>query len=276
MDMQNRIQTSSAFHSQQLPGKRVVVASAKGGAGTTSLVANIAWGLSQKPDTHIACADLDFITGDLDLQLSFKPNNALLEMLQYPDRLEPVVYERSGVKVTSNLSAFTGYQAQLEQGFWPEFYEFEQFSAFCQQQASYLVWDLPAFSLRDQVGFGALRSSDIRVVIVEPTLASIRRTNLLLAELDSTAQQRTLLVLNHTKPESASLITSEDVAKAIGRRPDVEIPYAPELMVASTTLGKLAIAQKSRTAKALNQLVSMIQGEHTEKRSGLFGWLKGA
>ncbi|MGR5145329.1 AAA family ATPase [Photobacterium alginatilyticum] len=276
MDMQNTTHTGLAFHQQPQRGKRIAVASAKGGAGTTSLVANIAWGLAKRPDANVACADLDFITGDLDLQLSFKSNNALLEMLQYPERLEPVVYERSGVKVTGNLSAFTGYQAKLEQAFWPELNEFEHFSAFCQQQAAYLVWDIPAFCLRDQVGFGALHSSDIRVVIVEPTLASIRRTNLLLAELDNAAGQQTLLVLNHTKPESASLITAEDVAKAVGRKPDVEIPYSPDHMVASTTLGQLAIAQKSRAAKALNQLVALIQGEQAGKRSGLFGWLKGA
>ncbi|MEJ2765076.1 hypothetical protein VV869_14040 [Photobacterium sp. MCCC 1A19761] len=264
--------TASAVQS----GKRIAVASAKGGAGTTSLVANIAWGLSTHSDTQVACADLDFVTGDLDLQLSVNANGALQEMLQYPTRLEPLIYARSGVKVTENLHIFTGYSARLTQAFWPDELEFEAFSAFCQRQADFLIWDIPAFSLRDQVGLNALCGSDIQVLIVEPTLASIRRTHLLLDALKASAETQTILVLNHTKPEGTSLITAADVARALGRQPDIEIPFAPDHMVASATLGQLAIAKKHRAGKALQQLVNLIRGEQAATGRGLLRWLKGA
>ncbi|UXI03626.1 CpaE family protein [Photobacterium sp. TY1-4] len=257
-------------------GKRIAVASAKGGAGTTALVANIAWGLASHPDTKVACADLDCVTGDLDLQLSVNANGALQEMLQYPARLEPLIYARSGVKVTENLHLFTGYSGQLTQAFWPEEIEFEAFSAFCQRQSDFLLWDIPAFSLRDQVGLNALCGSDIQVLIVEPTLASIRRTHLVLDALQASAATQTILVLNHTKPEASSLITAADVVQALGRKPDVEIPFAPNHMMASATLGQLAIAKKHRTGKALQQLVSLIRGDQTATGRGLLRWLKGA
>lgn len=259
-----------------LDSQKIAVVSAKGGAGTTSLLANIAWGLSQQQDSSVACADLDFVTGDLDLQFSVHANNALLEMLQFPDRLEPIIYQRSGVKVNDDLYVFTGYASGFEQHFWPDVTSMNKVSHFCLQQAGYLLWDIPTFCLRDKVGFETLNSSDIRVVIVEPTLASIRSTNQLLTKLDKSSTTRTLVVLNHTKPESLSLITAKDVAATLDRQLDAEIPYSPRDMCASSALGVLAINQKSRNAKALKKLVTLISGESPIVKSSFFRWRKGA
>jgi len=270
-------QITNSHHVESTPsGYKIAVVSAKGGAGTTSLLANIAWGLSKLQDTHVACADLDFITGDLDLQFSVQANNALLEMLQFPDRLEPVIYQRSGIKVNDDLYAFTGYTAGFEQHFWPDVTSMQKVSSFCLQQATHLLWDVPAFCLRDKVGFDTLNSSDIRVVIVEPTLASIRSTNQLLAKLDALPSTRTLVVLNHTKPESSSLITAKNVATTLDCKLDAEIPYALTDMRAGNSLGVLAINQKSRNAKALRKLVSLISGQAQTEKPSLFNWRKGA
>ncbi|QUM77023.1 hypothetical protein HWV00_12660 [Moritella sp. 24] len=255
---------------------KIAIVSAKGGAGTTSLLANIAWGLSQQQNTSVACADLDFVTGDLDLQFSVQANNALLEMLQFPDRLEPVIYQRSGIKVNDDLYVFTGYASGFEQHFWPDVTSMAKVSAFCLQQATHLLWDIPAFCLRDKVGFDTLNSSDIRVVIVEPTLASIRSTNQLLTKLETSSTTRTLVVLNHTTPESLSLITAKDVAATLDRKLDAEIPYSPGYMRTSSALGVLAITQKSRNAKALKKLVALISGDTEASKRRLFRWRKGA
>ena len=275
MNMSNQMAGEHSFDSQP-SGNTIAVVSAKGGAGTTSLLANIAWGLSQQQNTHVACADLDFITGDLDLQFSVQANNALLEMLQFPDRLEPVIYQRSGIKVNDDLYVFTGYTAGFEQHFWPDVMSMQKVSRFCLQQATHLLWDVPAFCLRDKVGFDTFNSSDIRIVIVEPTLASIRSTNQLLVKLDASPASRTLVVLNHTKPESSSLITAKDVATTLDCTLDVEIPYAPEDMRAGNALGVLAINQKSRNAKALTKLVHLISGQVQTAKPSLFSWRKGA
>lgn len=262
--------------SHAIQSQRIAVVSPKGGAGTTSLLANIAWGLSQQQESSVACADLDFVTGDLDLQFSVQANNALLEMLQFPDRLEPVIYQRSGVKVNDDLYLFTGYSSGFEQHFWPDVTSMNKVSHFLQQQAGYVLWDVPAFCLRDKVGFDTLNMSDIRVVIVEPTLASIRSTNQLLTKLAPIPATRTLIVLNHTKPESLSLITAEDVAATLDRKLDAEIPYSPGDMRTSNALGILAINQKSRNAKALKKLVSLIRDDAEVSKPGFFRWRKGA
>lgn len=279
--MQATENTVVNFEAQNL-GERIAVVSTKGGAGTTSILANIAWGLAAQKGISVACADLDFATGDMDLQFSVKANQALLEMLQYPERLEPIVYQRSGINALENLHVFTGYSGQLEQTFWPDINAVNKISQFCQQQASFLLWDIPAFSLRDATGFATLAGSDIQIIVVEPTLASIRSTNQLLAKLDNqqtaltSHKTSTLLVLNHTKPESASLISKADVIKALARNVDVELPYAPQPMLANTTLGKFAVSQKNRSGRALQQLVQLIHSEPKSVRSGLFNWRKGA
>lgn len=272
------MQASNPIANSDVKRNKIAVVSAKGGAGTTSLIANIAWGLSQLGQSSVACADLDFLTGDLDLQFSVQANNALLEMLQFPDRLEPVIYQRSGVKVNDDLYLFTGYASGFELHFWPDVASMDKVSDFCLEQANHVIWDIPAFCLRDKVGFETLNRSDIRVVIVEPTLASIRSSNQLLTKLASTGSlaTRTIVVLNHTKPEAQSLITANDVAATLNRKLDVEIPYSPEDMRTGNALGLLAINQKSRSAKALKKLVAVINGESKESKSSVFRWRKGA
>ena len=242
-------------------GKRIAVASAKGGAGSTSVAANLAWVLSQQLDKRVACADLDFVSGDLDLHLNISANNRLTEMLQYPERLEPIVFERSGVKAAEKLHVFTGYSQQLAQEFWPDSEALEATSQFCQQQTDYLIWDIPSFCLRDSVGFEAIRSADIRIVIVEPTLASIRHTNQLLTQLATDHDQQTILILNHTKPEKASLISLTDVNQALGQSVDLVIPFSPEKMLSTATLGSHVADDNGRLGRVFKQLAARVTGE---------------
>ncbi len=255
-------------------GKRIAVASAKGGAGSTSVAANLAWVLSQRLDKRVACADLDLVSGDLDLHLNIIANNRLTEMLQYPERLEPIVFERSGVKAAEKLHVFTGYSQQLVQEFWPDSAAFDATSQFCQQQTDFLIWDIPSFCLRDSVGFEAIRSADIRIVIIEPTLASIRHSNQLLTQLATDHDQQTLLVLNHTKPEKASLISLTDVNRALGQPVDLVLPFSPEKMLSTATLGSLVADGNGRLGRVFTQLAARVTGEPAAPVSRLKSWFR--
>jgi len=255
-------------------GKRIVIASAKGGAGCTTIAANLAWLLSHQFDSRVACADLDFVSGDLDLHFNITASNRLTEMLEYPERLEPIVFERSGVKAAEKLHVFTGYSQQLAQEFWPDSVSFEATSLFCQQQTDYLIWDLPSFCLRDSVGFEAMRSADIRIVIVEPTLASIRHTNQLLTQLVTDHDQQTMLILNYTKPEKVSLISLADVNHALGQMVDLVMPFSPEKMLSSATLGCQVADDNSRLGWAFKQLAARIAGKSIDRRRGLRHWFR--
>ncbi|WP_293140608.1 cellulose synthase operon protein YhjQ/BcsQ [Moritella sp.] len=261
-------------------GKRIAIVSAKGGAGCTTILSNLAWVLSQQKQSkasstvQVACADLDFVTGDLDLHFNITANNRLIEMLEFSERLEPLVFERSAVKVQDNLSVLMGYHTQLEQEFWPDLAALETTSQFCQQQVDYLLWDVPSYSLRDSVGFGVLQNADVRIVVMAPTLSSIRHTKQLLTRLEDLPHQRTVLILNHTKPEKVSLISSVDVMQALGRQPDIILPYCPDKMLAANTLGRPVVAENKRLKKLFVQLAEKVQGDKSVPISRLSKWLR--
>ena len=261
-------------------GKRIAIVSAKGGAGCTTILSNLAWVLSQQKQStdssavQVACADLDFVTGDLDLHFNITANNRLIEMLEFSERLEPLVFERSAVKVQDNLSVLMGYHTQLEQEFWPDLAALESTSQFCQQQVDYLLWDVPSYSLRDSVGFGVFQNADVRIVVMAPTLSSIRHTKQLLTRLEDLPHQRTVLILNHTKPEKVSLISSVDVMQALGRQPDIILPYCPDKMLAANTLGRPVVAENKRLKKLFVQLAEKVQGDKSVPISRLSKWLR--
>lgn len=146
-------------------GKVIAVAGVKGGVGASTVVVNLAYALSER-DQSVTITDMDFASGSLDLQFDVEGNTALVEMLQFPERLEPVVYERSGNQVKSGLTLFTGYMSLDSEPFWPEKSALDHFAKFCLNHSDHLILDIPSFSLRDQVGFGQLYSAEDRKSVV--------------------------------------------------------------------------------------------------------------
>ena len=253
--------------------KQVAVIGAKAGSGATTLIASISAMLARK-GKQVAVADLDFIGGDLDLHLDFKANNRLLEMLRFPERLEPVIYQRSSTCALQNLHVFTGYSGQGEQEFWPDLDSFNTVSDFCLEHADYLLWDVPTFSLRDQVGFHAVQRADVCVLVVEPTLSSLRQTSVLLQRLEQNPAQRVFVVLNQTKPAGSSLLTPEDIVKVIGRDVDITIPYAPKAFLSSASVGELPFDKNRKLNNVIEHLSDLIIDEPAAKKaffSRLFG-----
>lgn len=246
--------------------KQIAVIGAKAGSGATTLIACLSAMLAKKTK-QVAVADLDFIGGDLDLHLDFKANNRLLEMLRFPERLEPVIYQRSSTCALDNLQVFTGYSGQGEQEFWPDLDSFDAVSDFCLNHADYLLWDIPAFSLRDQVGFHAVQRADVCVLVVEPTLSSLRQTNVLLQRLDQNSGQRVFVVLNQTKPAGSSLLTPEDIVKVIGRDVDITIPYAPKAFLSSASIGELPFEKNRKLNSVMKQLSDLIIDEPAAKKA---------
>ena len=260
-------------NSEKRNEKVISVVSAKGGSGSSTITATLAQQLAEL-DKKVSCLDLDFSMGDLDLLLNVEGNSALIELLQYPERLDPLVFERSGISVSAKHTLFTGYLPLDATPFWPQKSALDQFTKFCLQNSDYLLVDIPTYSLRDQVGFDALKSADIRVIVVEPTLGSIRNAGQILKRLQNQADSQTLVVLNHTKSDSGSMISVNDVKKSLGVPVDVVIPFSPNHFLSKSSLGQPAHKGNRKVKVAFNSLVELITGE-SQQSSRRF-WKRGA
>ncbi|MDN3612281.1 AAA family ATPase [Vibrio ostreicida] len=251
---------SPASHS----GRVISVVGAKGGAGTSTLVASLARALNQRQQS-VTMVDLDFSAGDLDLQFNVQGNEALVEMLQYPERLEPVVFERCGINIQSGLTLFTGYLPLDSAPFWPDKQALSHFSRDCLHNTDNLIFDIPAYSLRDQVGRSVLKSADVRIVVVEPTLASIRNAGQIIKGLaggsEMNENKKTLIVVNHTKSNHASLIGLKEIHRTLGIDVDASVPFAPKHFLSCNSLGQSPLKGHRPFLNALNQLVHKVLDE---------------
>ncbi|CDU08545.1 putative CpaE2 pilus assembly protein [Vibrio coralliirubri] len=261
------------LNSEQRNEKVISIVSAKGGSGGSTITATLSQQLAEL-DKRVTCMDLDFSMGDLDLLLNVEGNTALVELLQYPERFEPLVFERSGISVSPEHTLFTGYLPLDTTPFWPQKSAFDQFTKFCLQSSDYLLIDIPTYSLRDQVGFEALKSADIRIIVVEPTLSSIRNAGQIIKRLQNQADSQTIVVLNHCKSDSASLISAHDVKKSLGTSVDVVIPFLPNHFLSKSSLGQPAHKGNRKVKLAFNSLLELVTGE-PQQGSRRF-WKRGA
>ena len=69
---------------------------ARGGAGTTSLLANVGWTLANKEGRRVVLVDLDLQNGSLHLAMDFPANHGLREALENAHRLAPPFLDRKG------------------------------------------------------------------------------------------------------------------------------------------------------------------------------------
>lgn len=259
----NNVDFQTSFQ-EESKGQVISVVGSKGGVGASTIAANLARELHQRGDT-ISVADMDFSTGDLDLQFDVQGNTSLVEMLQFPERLEPVVYERSAIQVGEGISLFTGYLPLDVSPFWPEKSALDHFRKFCLSHSDKLILDLPSFSLRDQIGFSSLAHADVRVIVVEPTLASIRNAGQILSALESSQQPQSgktnVVVANHTKSDKASLISCHDIQRALGFGVDVVMPFAPTHFLAKGALGQSSLKGNRKVNRAFAQLADLASGQ---------------
>jgi len=268
------------FHTcyqEESNGHVISVVGSKGGVGASTIAANLARELHQRGDT-ISVADMDFSTGDLDLQFDVQGNTALVEMLQFPERLEPVVYERSAIQIAAGLNLFTGYLPLDTSPFWPEKSSLDHFHQFCLSHSDKLILDLPSFSMRDQIGFSSLAQADVRIIVVEPTLASIRNAGQILSALESSQQPHSgktnIVVANHTKSEKASLISCHDIQRALGFSVDVVLPFAPTHFMAKGALGQSSLTGHRKVNRAFTQLADLATGQVSVTKTRF--WRRGA
>ncbi|MGF1753187.1 AAA family ATPase [Vibrio makurazakiensis] len=255
-------------------GKVISIVSAKGGSGSSTIAATLSQLLATQ-NQSVTSVDLDFSMGDLDLLLNVEGNTALVEMLQFPERLEPVLFERSGVEVSEKHTLFTGYLSLESTPFWPEKTALELFNKFCLQNTDYVTLDIPTYSLRDQVGQHALRSADVRIIVLEPTLGAIRNANQILKQLQGDSYFHNIVVLNHTKSDSASMISAKDVENALGVPVDVEISFAPSHFVAKSSLGQPVHIGHKRVKAAFQTLMNKVTGQAPQRSRRQF-WKRGA
>jgi len=251
-------------------GMFVAVVGARGGAGATTVATNLAWHLAHKAHRHTVVLDADLQMGSAALMLGVASGSGLRVALEQPSRVDELFVERSAQPVEDRLhvlGATEDLAARIEVA--PG--AVSTLLGALSRRYNVVVGDVPFRPV--DLNLELLDRAHQRVVVMQPTLVSIREVLRLLAlPVGSEQARRPILVLNRAGRPGG--LTTAQVEHALGTAPDLIIKDLPRAVEAAATLGKPVAASVKAFGNSIAQLAHEIAGtggQPVSRRRRLFG-----
>jgi pilus assembly protein CpaE len=258
------IEGQSSNRGKARTGKVVTFYGARGGVGTTTLLANLGFILSEKIGRRVVLLDLDLTCGDLGLMMGVDSVRGMSEALRTPGRIDARFLERSLSACGQRLFALATeepYNEKIEIAT----AAMDELVENLEQQFHYILVDLPR--RLDDAGVQLLSAAETRFIVVEPSLASVRDTIRLLDMIGKDRiGQRTLVVMNHREGNSKGAITEAMFEESVGRKVDFVLPFSKTAM--SALNAGVAISSKpGPLTDALNVIADDLSGRAANSSS---------
>jgi pilus assembly protein CpaE len=248
----------------QKVGKLVTFIGARGGVGTTTLAANLAWYLANKRGRRVGLVDLDLQNGDCGLMLNVKPSPGLREALVSPNRIDNLFVDRAMTRSGERLFVLNSEEPLDEElRFEPD--AADKLLALLQAQFHYVVADMPRAV--GGVHLRLLELAQVRVIVADLSLGAIRdtiRLQKLLASEDP--RQRTMVVVNRKGEYGRKELPIEEFAKAAGITPSIVIPFDAKAAAAAANYGTLVAEDGNRIAEGIVAIANGVSGQRPQAR----------
>ncbi|HEY3778226.1 MAG TPA: AAA family ATPase [Rhizomicrobium sp.] len=242
-------------------GRVIAFASARGGAGSSTLAHNVGWCIAERFKIHTTIIDLDLPFGTLALDFNEEPTQTVADALAAPERLDDVLLDRVLVKVSDHLALFTA-PTMLERGYDADASAYESVLDAVRQMSPCVIVDLPHV-WTPWVRQTLLAADDI-VIVAAPCLGSLRNGK---AFVDVLRQNRPndappRLVLNQIGVPRRPEIPVKDFAAAMGVEPAVTVPFEPQAFGAAANNGQMLVQMSPRSpaAEGISRLAELVTG----------------
>ena len=260
------VATASVTATNMQGGRILAITGVCGGAGATTLAANLAWYLAMEIKRHTVLLDADLHTGTAAMLLGAKTGGGLRLALETPKRVDDLFMERIAEPASERLSVIAGEEKLTERPIIAEGAA-QQLLQRLRQRYNYVVIDVP---LTPTAWYGELlEMARQRVLVMEPTLQAVRDVLRAMA-LPTGAQQtrQSLIVLN--KLGSPGTMTRKQVEAALQHKVDVVVPYLPRVVNQAATMGTPAAAPRSGFRTAIRELAQEVAA--VGSTGGSSGW----
>jgi len=241
-------------------GKLIHVMSATGGAGATTVVANVGWLLANRRFKRTLVMDLDFLYGTANLLLDIKAENAYLDILESPDKIDDYFTETILKKCTQRLY-YLGGLCDLVRGVQVDIQAFEALMALLKKQFNYVLVD----AQRDvnEINKISMKKSDCFVIMIEMTMASAQNAARLLELLATEYHGKKVIIIdNKNGLSSAGAITKESFEEVIGRKIDYVMPLDETITLAAANIGQPLVVSEGPLTEILNEVADDILGKN--------------
>ncbi len=241
-------------------GKLINVISSIGGAGATTVAANIAWLLANVNFKRTVLMDMDFLFGTANLLLDLKAENAYLDIIESPDKIDDYFIETI-LKKSSNRLYYLGGLCDLVRGVVVDLEAFDTLVNIIKKQFNYVVVD----SQREVSGVTkiGLNKAEMFIIMVEMSLASAQNAARIL-EFFNTDQggKKILIVANKVGMSANGALSKEAFEKVIGRKINYSIPFDEVSALASANIGQPLAASGGPIVEILEEITNDIMGKN--------------
>ncbi len=278
----------TAAYTPSPEGKLLLIYSPKGGAGCSTLAANLAIALAQTTSKKVALVDASLQFGDADVLLNLQGTQTIIDATNRLDELDSDLLSAmmsthaSGVKVLSApLSPVDSDTIS------PETYK--QVLNRLQKAFDYVVLD--TWSYLDDTVLAAIDLAERILVVMTPEIPSVKSTKQFfeIAEALEFPLDRVDLIMNKTYPRDG--IRAEQVENSMKHKIQAQFEFEPQAIRKAVNQGQpVILAQPNHPLSQgflhlAQQQVALVEPEpapeaeeatraERPRRSGLFGRLK--
>ena len=240
-------------------GKMMQFISSVGGAGSTTAVSNVGWILANKHFKRSLVMDIDFLYGTSNLMLDLKTENAYLDILESPDKIDDYFIETI-LRKHGNRLYYLGGLVDLVRGINVDIDAFEAMLDIIKRQFNYILID----SQREisPINRLCMDKTDVFIIMVEMSVASAQNTARLLEYLNTTqSKKKVLLVANKVGFSSGGALPKESFEQVVDRKIDYIMPLDENLALAAANIGQPVAASGGSLGAALEDLTDDILGK---------------
>jgi pilus assembly protein CpaE len=241
-------------------GKMVSFIGARGGVGTTTMAANLAWHLANKQSRRVALVDLDLQHGDCGLLFNINTTPGFRDALANPMRLDHVLLDRIMTQYGDRLFVL-GSEEPLHENMQLTSATIDTLFSVLRSQFHYVIVDVPR--IPTPAYRRALEIADRRIIVVDQTMRAMRdavRLAKLFGDDSDSAEHRTLFVVNRVGEFRHHAVSMKDIQKVLQVQPTSMVPFLPSLVAPSAHQGLMAAGKRGKFADAVAALSLELSG----------------
>ncbi len=261
----------------------ITLMGARGGVGTTTVAAGLAWCIAHLHHRSVALLDLDLHFGNLALSLDLVPGPGLREALEYPARMDARLLGSAMLHESPQLRVLAAEEPLIDQ---PSVTAAaaDAVLSVLRADCDFIIVDLPRHL--DEIVRRMITIGTTVGVVTDLSLAAARDT-LRLAEfnkvLSPTAKH--VVIANQVGAAHRGEVGRTEFERVVGLNLDLAIPFEPQTALTTSSTGTAlpAALRNSKAAAEIGAFATLLCGaEVPAKRSllptkflpSLPGWLK--
>ena len=237
-----------------LGGRVLTVTGVRGGAGASTIAANLAWYLGSTLRHHTVLFDPDLYRGTAAFLFNLQAGAGLRTALEYPDRIDSLLAERAAVPAADRMHVLAGEESLgAPLAYAPN--AAERLIESLRRRYNFVIADVPYAPVplhRD-----LLDLAHQRILVLEPTLASMRDT-LRLMSLPAGPHQTQGSVLMLNRLGISGGLTRRQIEEGLKTKIDIVIPDMPKPLRQAANLGEPAIETSTVFRRLIGDLARQV------------------